>query len=111
MGRQAPEAENMSDMKVVECMHITYTCLCLYTYICICQRVHGRSKTSSKLVVVTVSIHQWQSIRSQLETAHSAHLVICQESTVLPRDALLLGKGLHLLLLRDHNCHQKALQA
>lgn len=39
-----------------------------------------------------------------------ADLVICEEVAVVARDALLLGIGLDLLLLRDHDCHHKALQ-
>ena len=40
----------------------------------------------------------------------SACLVILEHVRVVSRDALLLGKGLDLLLLRNHNRHQEALQ-
>ncbi len=39
-----------------------------------------------------------------------AYLVIVEDVRVVTRDALLLGKGLDLLLLRNHNGHQEALQ-
>lgn len=38
------------------------------------------------------------------------YLVILDDVRVVSRDALLLGKGLNVLLLRNHNSHQEALQ-
>ena len=40
----------------------------------------------------------------------TADLVIFEDVTVIPRDALLLGKRLDLLLFRNNHGHQKALQ-
>ena len=37
-------------------------------------------------------------------------LVVFEKVSVVPRDALLLGIRLDLLLLRNHHCHQEALQ-
>ena len=39
-----------------------------------------------------------------------AYLVILEDVRVVSRDALLLGKGLDVLLLRNHNSHQETLQ-
>ena len=39
-----------------------------------------------------------------------AYLVILEDVRVVSRDALLLGKGLDVLLFRNHNSHQETLQ-
>ena len=48
---------------------------------------------------------------SALFVDHSAHLVVGEQITVGAGDALLLGKGLDVLLLRNDHCHQEALHS